>query len=182
MTDPYLLERMAFRRLFIAERAGRLVGFAVLTPVPGRNGWLVEQIVRCKAAPNGTSESLVAAAARAAEADGCGFITLGAAPLSQRAEPVPVGRPIWLRWAMAWMRAHGTRFYNFRGLEGFKAKFGPCRWEPVFAVASEPRIRPATLYAVLAVFFGGSPFRVIVRTLRSAAAGKPERMFRQGSG
>jgi phosphatidylglycerol lysyltransferase len=166
MTDPYLLDRMAFRRLFTAERAGRLAGYAVLTPVPGRKGWLVEQIVRCNAAPNGTSESLVAAAARTVAAEGCPFVTLGAAPLSRRGGAHAADIPMWLRWAVGWMRSHGTRFYNFGGLEGFKAKFGPCRWEPVFAVATEPRIRPTTLFAVLAVFFGGSPLAAGIRILR----------------
>ncbi|MGD9250540.1 MAG: hypothetical protein PVG19_04925, partial [Desulfobacterales bacterium] len=54
--------------------------------------------------------------------------------------------------------------YNFRGLEHFKAKFRPQAWEPVFAVAAEPRIRPATLYAVMGAFTGRSPLEAVVRT------------------
>ena len=63
------------------------------------------------------------------------------------------------------MRAHGTRFYNFRGLEHFKAKFRPQAWEPVFAIAAEPRIRLANLYAVMGVFTGRSPLVAIGRAV-----------------
>jgi phosphatidylglycerol lysyltransferase len=141
----------------VARQADRPVGFAVLSPVPARRGWLVEQIIRGGSAPNGTAESLVAAAAKRVAADGSRFFTLGPAPLARRGPQLSARHPRWLRAVMAWMRAHGTRFYNFRGLEHFKAKLAPRRWEPVFAVASEPRIRPATLYAVLWAFAGRSP-------------------------
>lgn len=163
MTDPYLLQRLDGRRLWVASQDPRPVGYAALAPVPARRGWLVEQIVRCPGAPNGTAESLVAAVARDVAAEGSRFITLGAAPLSRRG-PQPTERPPWwFRTIAGWMRAHGTRFYNFRGLEHFKAKFRPQAWEPVFAVAVEPRIRPATLYAVMGVFTGRSPLEAVGR-------------------
>jgi phosphatidylglycerol lysyltransferase len=158
MTNPYLLQRLDGRRLWVASQAPRPVGYAALAPVPARRGWLVEQIVRCPGAPNGTAESLVAAVARDVAAEGSRFITLGAAPLSRRGPQLTERPPWWFRATAGWMRAHGTRFYNFRGLEHFKAKFRPQAWEPVFAVAAEPRIRPATLYAVMGAFTGRSPF------------------------
>ena len=157
MTDPYLLARLDSRRLWVAEREGVPVGYTLLAPVPGRSGWLVEQIVRCGGAPNGTAESLVAAAAHTVATEGSGFITLGTSPLSRRGKRLSSRHPLWLRAIAGWMRAHGTRFYNFRGLEHFKAKFQPQTWEPVFAVAAEPRIRFRTLYAVMGAFTGRSP-------------------------
>jgi phosphatidylglycerol lysyltransferase len=117
----------------------------------------VEQIVRCGGAPNGTAESLVAAAAHDVAAEDSRFITLGTSPLSRRGEQLSSRHPLWLRVITGWMRAHGTRFYNFRGLEHFKAKFHPQAWEPVFAVAVEPRLRMGTLYAAMGAFTGRSP-------------------------
>ena len=157
MTDPYLLGRMDSRRLWVAAREGTPVGYTVLAPVPARSGWLVEQIVRCGGAPNGTAESLVAAAAQTVATEDSRFITLGTCPLSRRGGRLTSRHPLWLRAITGWMRAHGTRFYNFRGLEHFKAKFQPQTWEPVFAVAAEPRMRPGTLYAVMGAFTGRSP-------------------------
>jgi phosphatidylglycerol lysyltransferase len=168
MTDPYLLSRLDFRRIWVAEKEGAPVGYAVLAPVPARQGWLVEQIVRCGCAPNGTSETLVAAAARDVFASGSRFITLGTAPLSRRGERINARHPVWLRMITGWMRAHGTRFYNFRGLEHFKAKFRPQAWESVFAVAVEERLRPSTLYAVMGAFTGRSP---VVAGLQAVGSG-----------
>jgi len=157
MTDPYLLDRLESRRIWVAEREGAPIGYTVLAPVPVRSGWLVEQIVRCDGAPNGTAESLVAAATQTVAAEGSRFITLGTSPLSRRGERLSSRHPVWLRLTTGWMRAHGARFYNFRGLEHFKAKFRPQAWEPVFAVAAEDRLRPGTLYAVMGAFTGRSP-------------------------
>ena len=184
MTDPYLLQRLDSRRLWVAAQAGRPSGYAVLAPVPARTGWLVEQIVRCPEAPNGTAESLVAAAARSLAAEGSRFITLGAAPLSRRGPRHTERAPWWFRAIAGWMRAHGTRFYNFRGLEHFKAKFRPQAWEPVFAVAAEPRIRLADLYAVTGVFTGRSPLvaagQAIARGLVDEIRRRPRHLSRRG--
>jgi phosphatidylglycerol lysyltransferase len=179
MTDPYLLQRLEGRRLWVAGRKGIPVGYTVLSPVPARGGWLVEQIVRGPGAPNGTAESLVGAAAKVVQADGSGFITLGAAPLARRGPRLTNGQPLWLRLITGWLRAHGTRFYNFRGLEHFKAKFIPQAWEPVYAVSTEPRMRPATLYAVLGAFTGQSPLLAGVQAIGSGLVTEIRRISRR---
>ncbi len=184
MTDPYLLQRLDGRRMWVASQGRRPAGYAVLAPVPVRRGWLVEQIVRCPGAPNGTAESLVAAAARDVAAEGSRFITLGAAPLSRRGPGHTQHAPWWFRVIAGWMRAHGTRFYNFRGLEHFKTKFRPQAWEPVFAVAAEARIRPATLYAVMGAFTGRSPLaavgQAIARGIVDEVRRRPRQLSRRG--
>src|SRR2546423_5590595 len=66
MVEPETLSQLHDRRIFVAEPAGReAVAFTVLSPVPARNGWLVEQIVRGTNAPNGTVELLIDTAMRA---------------------------------------------------------------------------------------------------------------------
>lgn len=168
LTTPWTLGRLAHRRLFVAERRGEVVGFLVTSPVPARGWGLVEQLVRGDAAPNGTAELLVDAAFRAL-AGTCERLTLGLAPLSARAGGWEAA-PAWLRATVGWARAHGRRFYNFRGLEAFKAKLGPLSWEPVWLIAEGARIGPGPLWAILAAFAGGRPAafaaRALVRALR----------------
>jgi phosphatidylglycerol lysyltransferase len=43
---------------------------------------------------------------------------------------------LWLRFVLQWVRLHGARFYNFAGLDAFKAKFNPEAWEPMYADAT----------------------------------------------
>jgi phosphatidylglycerol lysyltransferase len=171
LVEPHTLDCLADRRVFVAARddeaGGRVVAFLVATPIPARRAWLLEQWPRLREAPNGTVELLVDAAVRALAAAGAEAVTMGLAPLSRRA-PVarlPGGRPPppWLGLALGWARAHGRRFYDFDGLDAFKAKFRPESWEPIYAVAEGSRFPPAALWAVAGVFGGGSPLALARR-------------------
>jgi phosphatidylglycerol lysyltransferase len=167
LVEPQTLERLWDRRVFVAERNGAPVGFLVATPVPGRNGWLVEQIVRGRAAPNGTAEALVDAAFRAAAAEGRAYFTLGLSPLS-RAVQEDTAQAWWLDLGFKWIRAHGSRFYNFQGLEHFKAKFAPEKWEPIYAICNRPNLTPRMIMAIASAFSGTTPFAFTALTLAKA--------------
>jgi len=142
-----------------------VAGFTVLSPVPGRNGWLVEQIVRGSDAPNGTAELLIDAAMRAIADSGSTYATLGLSPLSQRAGIIPPPEPLWLRFILRWCRLHGSRFYNFIGLDAFKAKFNPEDWEPIYGIAEGKRFPASALYAIAGVFSNGAPLRLMTRSV-----------------
>jgi phosphatidylglycerol lysyltransferase len=170
MVEPETLSELRDRRVFVAERAGRaVVGFTVLSPVPARDGWLVEQIVRGHGAPNGSAELLLDSAMRAVAADGAGYVTLGLSPLSRHASLAEVWQPFWLRFLLRWVRLHGARFYNFAGLDAFKAKFNPETWEPIYAIGQGRAFSPRDLYAIAGAFSGGAPVRLVARALARAA-------------
>lgn len=169
LVEPDTLSRLSDRRIFVAECGATVVGFLLLSPVAQRNGWLFEQFIhRPGLAPNGTVELMIDMAMRTLAADGYDYATLGLAPLSKRAIIKPFQNPLWLRFVLAWMRKHGQRFYNFDGLDAFKAKLQPERWEPVFAVANERRISPRTLYAIASAFSGNAPIRLFIGGLARA--------------
>jgi phosphatidylglycerol lysyltransferase len=162
---PLLLDR----RLFVAERAGEVIGFLVASPIPRRGGWLIEQIIRGRRAPNGTNELLLDTAINALAEEGARYVTLGLSPLSRAVPQRPV--PPWsVRLLLAWVRVHGRRFYNFAGLEAFKRKFQPEHWEPVYAITEGRRISLGTLYAIAGAFGGTSPVLFIGRSLLRSAA------------
>lgn len=167
LVEPATLERLFDRRIFVAEQRGHVVGFLVASPVPQRNGWLIEQIVRGWDAPNGTAELMIDAAMRALARDAAEYVTLGLAPLSDRAG-VATNEPVWLRLAFHWVRAHGSRFYNFRGLETFKAKFRPDSWEAVYAISNERQFSIGSLRAIAGAFSNGSPILLVLHALARA--------------
>lgn len=159
------LEPLTFaeeRVVLVAEHDGELVAFLSAVPVYARRRLFVEDLIRGRRAPNGTTELLVDAAMRAAVARGDETVTLGLAPL---AGAVP--RP--LRFA----RRVSTPLYDFRGLRAFKAKLSPARWEGVYLVsAGSPWL---ALRDALRAFAGGSLVRFGVRTLaRRLGGGAPE--------
>lgn len=179
--------RTTDRMLFVARLHGRVVAYLVASPVPARRGWMVEQVVRGAGAPNGTTESLVDACARALAEAGAARLTLGLAPLARRvgaesAEDRAAARtalvagtptateaaavlrdptPTWLRCAFRWAYSRGGWLYDFAGLEAFKAKFRPDRWEPVYLLSDERELSPRTMVAVAAAFTGGRPLRTV---------------------
>jgi Uncharacterized conserved protein len=178
MVEPDTLSRLQNRRVFVAERDGSVVGFIVLSPVAKRNGWLFEQFPHVPGAPNGTVELMIHSAMCTLADDGCEYATLGISPLSKRANIEPFDDPLWLRVLLAWLRKHGQRFYNFDGLDAFKAKLRPEKWEPVFAVSNEPRVSFRTLYAIASAFSSNAPVRMILRGLVRAAATEARRFRR----
>lgn len=163
LVEPQTLSYLRDKRVFVAERNGVPVGFLNAAPVPARNGYLTEQFVRGANTPNGAVELLVDSAVRAFAASGAEYVTMGLAPLSSRRGESAHDNPLWLRAVLAWVRAHGRRFYNFAGLESFKTKFDPDDWEPIYAVSKERTFSVGTLYAVVDAFSDRSPASMVLR-------------------
>ena len=92
------------------------------------------------------------------------------------------------RVIFAWTRAHGRRFYDFEGLDSFKAKFRPSSWEGVHLVLSADSSRASrheVINALVAVggAFGGTSTarfgaRVLWHALRSEALDLTSRVSR----
>ena len=163
---------LADRRLYVATREQgddrRIVAFLVASPVPLRNGYLIEQIARANGCPNGTAELLIDAAMRDLAACGATYVTQGLVALSTHARDAMNDNPLWFRALTGWARAHGNRFYNFRGLEAFRTKMDPDSWETIYAIANEARFSPLTLNAVARAFCRGSPVLALSRAMGKA--------------
>lgn len=168
LVEPDTLSRLFDRRVFVAEQNNQVVGFIMLSPVATRNGWLFEQFIHRPGAPNGTVELMIDTVMRVLAEDGYDYATLGLSPLSVRAKVEPFDNPFWLRLLLAWMRKHGQRFYNFDGLDAFKAKLQPERWEPIFAISNQPRFSFRTIYAIASAFSGNRPLRLFLGGLWKA--------------
>jgi lysylphosphatidylglycerol synthetase-like protein (DUF2156 family) len=96
-------------------------------------------------------------------------VTLGLSPLSQHTSVGVIRHPRWLRFLLRWVRLHGARFYNFAGLDAFKAKFNPEAWEPIYAIGQGAAFSPRDLYAIAGAFSGGAPVFLVARALAKAA-------------
>lgn len=168
LVEPETLNRLDDRKVFVAEQENRVVGFLVLSPVPARNGWLVEQIIRGTRAPNGTSELLLDTAMRESAKAGADYLTLGLSPLSENSRFDWTAVPRWLRLLLTWLRVHGKRFYNFEGLDQFKAKFQPSDWEDISAIVNQPKFSLAALYSIAGAFGGRSPVSLVALAVAGA--------------
>jgi len=168
LIEPNTLGALHDRKVFVASKAGRPVGFLVASPIPARHGWLIEQFVRGNDAPNGTAELMIDTAVRWMAEHDAAYVTLGLAPLASHATATHAADPLWLRMLFRWTRAHGRRFYNFDGLDAFKSKFDPERWEPVSAISNEETFSIQSLLAIASAFTNGAPVRTVARGLGRA--------------
>jgi len=151
--DPFTARQE--RRYFVARAADRhIVGFAALSPVYARRGWLFEHLVRVPDAPNGTIELLVDAAMCELSQGGVSWATLGLAPL---AGDVPFPLELVRRWAKP--------LYNFEGLRAFKAKLGPVSWDPVYLAYPDEGASVSALCDSLSAFARGRPVGFATRSL-----------------
>jgi phosphatidylglycerol lysyltransferase len=179
LVEPETLGQLRDRRVFVATRGKVPVGFLVASPIPARNGWLTEQFVRGRDAPNGAAEMMIDAAVRWIAEQGAAYVTLGLAPLSARAGEMQ-NPSLLIRLGFKWVRAHGRRFYNFAGLDSFKAKFAPERWESVYAISNERRFSIRALYAIASAFTAGRPVATVARGLVQAGRQEVRWLKRKG--
>jgi phosphatidylglycerol lysyltransferase len=167
LVEPEVLSGIVEDRLlFVARQQGRVIAFLVASPVGACNGYLIEELARSPRAPNGTSELIIDAAMRHFAGSGCGYVTMGLVAL---ASGTTQDNPLWLRSLMSVARAHANRFYNFRGLERFRAKMHPAAWERLYAISNERKFSPQALYAMGAAFSGISPMRAILLAVLKGA-------------
>ncbi|MEZ5164037.1 MAG: DUF2156 domain-containing protein [Fimbriimonadaceae bacterium] len=150
LVEPETLHFLDDRRTFVAEQNGEPIAFLNLCPIPQKQGWLTEQFPRRSKAPNGTVELLLDHAIQTVNSEGAQYVTMGLVPLSETA--ADAHNPAWLRFLAGWAQAHGRRFYNFGGLEFFKAKFHPHWWERLYAVSLDGKFTPRHLAAISSAF------------------------------
>jgi len=159
------------KKLFIARDSNkRLVGLIAASPIPTRNGWYLEDVLRAPDAPTGTADLLVTEALRHLKESGAAIATLGTAPLAEDGDddisthdhPV-IERA--LRSASRPLKA----FYSFEGLRRFKGKFVPSWWESEYALVQHGVLVPSRVaHALLrAVVPGGLKQFLARQTIRS---------------
>jgi pimeloyl-ACP methyl ester carboxylesterase len=157
---------------------GRLVGFLAASPIPARQGWYLEDVLRLPEAPNGTADLLVVEVLKSLKRDGAKLATLGTAPMAMEgildssvhdsSKLSKVARVVASVFAV---------FYNFAGVRRFKAKFAPSWWESEYILVSQnitapPRIIYAFVQAVVPAGAADLIARHVTRVWRRMTSAK----------
>ncbi|MGD9902076.1 MAG: phosphatidylglycerol lysyltransferase domain-containing protein [Vicinamibacterales bacterium] len=139
-------------RYVVAEHGGQPVQFLSAVPIAARQGWLLEDMLRGRRAPNGTTELLIDALMRDLGGDPA-WVTPGLTPLTG---------PI--RWWLRLTRWATVALYDFSGLQRFRARLHPAAWTPVW-MAWDRGTAPGVLLDVLRAFAAGRLIRFATRSL-----------------
>lgn len=149
MTDPEIAIHPDTRPVWIAEQDRTIQGYLVASPIPFRNGWLLEQWVRSPTAPNGVIEHMVDHAITELHQRGALYVTMGLCPLTPSPNK-PTSFSIQCLFATA--RLATSWFYRPRSLTRFKLKFGFPSHEPIYAVFSGTFTMPRSAIDTLLAF------------------------------
>lgn len=117
---------VASQPVAVLRKAGEIIAFATVAVTDTHAEATVDLMRFAPDAPGGTMDYLFLCLMEHLRDAGFREFNLGMAPLAglKRHEMAPVWDHVG-----ATLFEHGERFYNFRGLRAFKAKFHP-RWEP----------------------------------------------------
>jgi len=166
-----LFEHKDRKKYFTARDAsGRLVGFLAASSIPARDGWYLEDILRIKDAPNGTTDLLVVEVLELLKRTGAKLATLGTAPMCMEGfnDPeVPIS-PALSRMMRSVLGCFSV-FYNFEGVRRFKSKFAPSWWESEYLLVTQGATAPLrVMSAVVHAIVPAGPSTLIVRQLTRA--------------
>lgn len=145
--DAYVLSQP----VAVVRLAGRIVAFATLMVTDTKAEATVDLMRFSPEAPKGTMDFLFASILEYLRGEGYRQFNLGMAPLSGMARREAA--PVWDRLGGT-LFEHGERFYNFKGLRAFKAKFHP-RWEPRYLAVSNGTGAALALMDVTFLISGG---------------------------
>jgi len=136
----FALDPLRFRerkRFFIARNSNNeMIGLLAASPIPMRNGWYLEDILRHPYAPTGTSDLLIVEAMSDLARSGSSIATLGTVTFAglDLGRHLSRGNHLLLDNVMEGIADHMEAIYNFQGLRRFKTKFAPTWWEPEYAL------------------------------------------------
>ena len=137
-------------RVFLARDADDLtLAFVTFVPIFGdAPGWGLDLMRRRASVPNGTMEFLITSCLLTFQREGARRVSLGLSPLAGSSEGDDPHEEEWIARSRDLLFQRFNHFYSFKGLHGFKEKFGP-HWEPRYLLYDGANALPATLYAVI---------------------------------
>jgi pimeloyl-ACP methyl ester carboxylesterase len=161
-----LFQHAERKKFFTARDAeGKLVGFLAASPMPARDGWYLEDVLRLPEAPGGTADLLVVEALSLLKQDGAKLATLGLSPLAREGTVDP-GLDHNDRFANAvrMVTKCFVAFYNFEGLRRFKSKFAPSWWESEYIlVPREAKAPPLVISAFIQAIAPGGASKLVAQ-------------------
>ena len=137
---------------FVARQGDHVEAFLACSPIPGRRGHFLHDLIRSPMSVNGVADALVVAALRGLKEQGYEMASLGISPLAGCDGPganpdfPKVGR------LLGRIFRQGHVIYHFSSLYHFKKKFLPTREEPAYAVVPQSGIKIRHVLAMVSLF------------------------------
>lgn len=137
------------KRYFYGKRGDKIIGLLILNELQEQNGWLLNNIMMTKDAPNGLSELMIINALQILEKENCRFVLIGPVPGKQLGEIKGVSfLPATLT---RWVFSISKYIFNLQGHATFWDKFQP-RSEKSYLVFPDKNLKYSSVKALLRAF------------------------------
>lgn len=130
---------------------GRIVAFANILTTETRTTAFIDLMRHLPGVHRGAMDLLFVRMIQHLQAEGYLRLNLGMAPLSGLSNRSCA--PLWHRLGR-FVYENGERFYNFKGVQAFKAKFDP-DWQPRYLAVHDRRQMPETMIDIVLLIGGG---------------------------
>jgi phosphatidylglycerol lysyltransferase len=127
---------------------GRVEAFVTWVPVWARRGWALDLMRRRRDAVPGVMEFLVARCVEEARTRGDRVLSLSLSALARSEEGAAGKADAEVDRTRAFLAEHLSRFYDFKNLFRWKAKFQP-EWEPRYLVYPGPLALPRVVLSLV---------------------------------
>ncbi|GII76173.1 hypothetical protein Sru01_11550 [Sphaerisporangium rufum] len=135
------------RRLFVAERDGRLIGYVSYSPVFGsRPGWMHDLSRRVPDSPPGVMEAINKAAIDVFRAEQVPWLHFGFTPFTSLHGPHLPGYSRAFHWFMTYLWENGAHIYPARTQLAYKEKWAPTLVLPEYIAFRGPASLPALVH------------------------------------
>jgi membrane associated rhomboid family serine protease len=157
---------------FVARSKDKIEGFLACSPIFGRNGFFIHDLIRRPSSMNGVAEALTVAALTKLKADGFEFASLGTAPLAGLDTPgVNSNYKMLNKLLVHIFNSHKT-FMRFKSLYNFKKKFKPTSEEPTYFAFFPPTLKVQDALAIAGLFSSQGPIGDLIFKMRRWLAGE----------
>lgn len=142
---------LAQQSLAVIRDHGRIVAFASIMTTADQQDAFIDLMRHIPGTHRGMMDLLFARLMESLKAKGFETLNMGMAPLAGL--PTHAAAPVWNHIGRH-VFEHGERYYNFKGLQAFKAKFDP-RWEPRYLAVAGAGLPLGSLLDVTMLIGGG---------------------------
>lgn len=120
------------RRYFVASSSGgRIEGYLIATAIPGIQSYFLEDLVLSRGARRGSGELLTLEAMVALRDSGAKLASLGVVSVTSMDGQASDGLPTLVKFVTVTLPKIMRRLYNFDGLQTFRKRFKPSKWETI---------------------------------------------------
>ena len=150
-TDPFAL--LPGRRTFVCKRDGRVEVVLIATPIVMGRSYYIEDVITSTHMTNGAVELSVLSAIKALEHSSVQEISLGVVALrGTRLFCVERNQGIDPTWVDQFIHRCVNLVYNMNGIELFRRRFRPSRWDAVYLATYAPK-QKLIPYIVMFIYY-----------------------------